>query len=163
MTQLLRNYLLFFFILILINNCSDDKNPVINEKLPDLFVVDSFNTSITIKNNTDYDSLWAFFSYSFQYHFENRPGVITKFYIRIEEEYGQGMNINPVVPPFPIDKKMEISFDFWERYDFLGLDSVKIECEVSGSFLTYDENNVNLHINDPFTWSNIKRIPVIRE
>ena len=60
-------FLLFFFA------CSIDKSPVspIQEMKPGKFVIDYFDTEINVKINPESDSLWSYFSYSINYHFEN--------------------------------------------------------------------------------------------
>ena len=152
-------FLLFFFA------CSIDKSPVspIQEMKPGKFVIDYFDTEIKVKINPESDSLWSYFSYSINYHFENQPGTVGSFGIIIDYYYGMSLFLD-YASPIPVNKMEKFEGSYWIKEDFLGKDSINVDFGMSGTFWNFDKREKRfLGFINTFNWSKNIMVPILRE
>lgn len=124
------------------------------------FVVDSFDVACTVKTNPNNDSLWAYFPYTLIYHFEGLPGTINHFTIWAVNREGMGMFIDYAYPD-SVNKRYTWSFGFWARSALVNVDSVDVNCSLSGPFWNYPGEFQGFA--GSFEWNTTKRVPVRRQ
>ena len=152
---------ILFLLIIFVASCSDNSVNSDNEKIPGLFVVDSFSTKIDKQQFQQNDTFTLKLSYKLYYHFENQPGTIQSLFIIFQDSIGRGTNIDYAFPK-PINESghFDESFDL-SVFSINNADSIKFDIYISGAF--WDYNFETLKFNGflgEFNWSESKWILV---
>jgi hypothetical protein len=145
---------------LLLASCSDKGSPVETTDPLGRFVVDSFSAACTVKTNPANDSLWAYVSYIFSYHFEGLPGTINNFGLEVVDYIGMALYIDYGYPD-SVYKIYTWSAGFWLRDSLSGIDTVTIRCGVSGPF--WNPRGQEPRFLGSFSWSDERRVAVWRD
>jgi hypothetical protein len=121
------------------------------------FVVDVFAVECTVKVNPGNDSLWAYFPCTVKYHFEGLPGTLDRVDF-VPIGFMSTHVFYDYVYPDSVGRSYVLSQGFWTNSSLAHLDSVVIQCALSGGYwnpATGEPSSLG-----PFAWTAERKIPV---
>ncbi len=160
---MLRTFFIALSTVVLLSGCRDTGDPVrpVNISEPEIlsrqFVVDSFAVDYGVKRNPNTDSLNAVFPFTLKYHFEGCSGSLNTFTL-VAVGYERIVIYMGAAYPDSVGHPLTISDTLWARNQFESLDSIVIQCHVTGPFWTLTDHTPNFL--DSFDWNTQVTIPV---
>jgi hypothetical protein len=160
---MMRNAGFIVLAVILLQSCADLGSspepgiPSEPELVSSKFVVDLFAVECTVKVNPGNDSLWAYFPCTVKYHFEGLPGTLDKVDF-VPIGFMSTSVFYDYLYPDSVGRSYVLSQGFWTNSSLAQLDSVVIQCALSGGY--WNPATGQPSSLGPFAWTAERKIPV---